>query len=91
MADNEKPEGIINNKIEQLDNRTKYVIKVINITYHKRFKNIIQIHAMNGELMQFDFAEDTEELDGVEAQIMTGHPLSSIIIRGDKNGKVKPL
>lgn len=91
MADNEKPEEIINNKIEQLDNQIKTVIKVINIVYHRRIKNTIQVHVINGDLMQFDFTEDAEEADRIEQQIMTGHPMSCIIIQGDMSGKVIPL
>ena len=85
--DNQTPEDIINNKINEINNEKVFVTRFMHICSYTRLKNILQLHMMNGHAYQFDYGDNQEDLDKFEEMyISVTNPFDVFRLSGKPNG-----
>ncbi|MFA5396585.1 MAG: hypothetical protein WC346_11315 [Methanogenium sp.] len=85
--DNQTPEDIINNKINEINNEKVFTTRFMNICSYMRLKNRLQLHMMNGHTYQFDYGDNQEDLDKFEEMyISTTNPFHVFKLSGKPDG-----
>jgi hypothetical protein len=87
---NDKPEDIINNKINDMNNDVITNIRIEHICYYCIKNNTLELFMINHSKLQFIFIDNDSLLD-IEKQIVIDSENKFISIGGKPNEQITPI